>query len=241
MTSTTEFHDIMVKKGLLPNNEVELTEDQIIQTVESVVSSKMADQANKYSDKIIDQLDDMSADEDDEKIFLEYRRKRIAEIKDQMSKPTFGDVREISGDNYVHEVNKAGNGVWVLVLLYETSSEISQLLQEYWCRLAKKFPNSKFVKSVASLCIPNFPVNNLPAVFIYYEDDLKIQLIGPAEFRQIHSKNYITEKELEWKLHNTGAIKSSMTKNPAPKFKIQGDGILMNKSKTADDSNEDDW
>lgn len=32
----------------------------------------------------------------------------------------FGDVREISAQDYVDQVNKAGKGVWVVLHLYKT-------------------------------------------------------------------------------------------------------------------------
>jgi len=36
-------------------------------------------------------------------------------------KARYGDVREISREDYVREVNKAGEGVWVILLVYKTS------------------------------------------------------------------------------------------------------------------------
>lgn len=48
--------------------------------------------------------------------------------------------------------------------------------------LARKFPDVKFLRSVSSLCIPNYPDKNLPTIFVYYEGDMKKQYIGPFEF-----------------------------------------------------------
>jgi len=48
--------------------------------------------------------------------------------------------------------------------------------------LASKFPEVKFLKSVSSVCIPNYPDKNLPTIFIYNEGDMKKQFIGPIEF-----------------------------------------------------------
>jgi len=36
-------------------------------------------------------------------------------------KARYGDVREISREDYVREVNKAGEGIWVILLVYKTS------------------------------------------------------------------------------------------------------------------------
>lgn len=49
--------------------------------------------------------------------------------------------------------------------------------------LANKFPTVKFLKSIATTCIPNFPEKNMPSIFVYYEGDLKKQLIGPHQVR----------------------------------------------------------
>lgn len=57
-------------------------------------------------------------------------------------------------------------------------SLLSQIISE----LAIKFPTTKFLKSIASLCIANFPDSSLPALFIYQNGNLKKQLIGSHTF-----------------------------------------------------------
>lgn len=48
------------------------------------------------------------------------RQQRIAEIMALQQKAKFGSVKEISAVDYVDEVNKAGEGVWVVLHLYQT-------------------------------------------------------------------------------------------------------------------------
>lgn len=55
-------------------------------------------------------------------------------------------------------------------------------MTEYLNNLARKFPATKFVKSISTTCIPNYPDSNLPTIFIYYEGDLKQQFAGPRIF-----------------------------------------------------------
>lgn len=76
----------------------------------------------------LDELDELE-DSEDEAVLLEYRNKRIAEIKALTSKSKFGTVLEISAPDYVQEVNKAGDGIWVLLHLYKQGYiyDISQL------------------------------------------------------------------------------------------------------------------
>lgn len=47
------------------------------------------------------------------------RRQRLDEIKANQRNACYGDVREISKDEYVQEVNKAGENIWVVLLVYK--------------------------------------------------------------------------------------------------------------------------
>lgn len=49
----------------------------------------------------------------------------MAEILAAQSKAKFGSVKEISAVDYVDEVNKAGDGVWVVLHLYKTGYPLS--------------------------------------------------------------------------------------------------------------------
>lgn len=119
----------------------------------------------------------------------------------------FGEVIEITGKDYIQEVNKAGEGIWVILHLYKQGLvkiirflyilskylqyvlydslfriPLSSLINQHISALASKFPKVKFVKSLASLCIPNYPDHNLPTIFIYQNGELKKQFIGESFF-----------------------------------------------------------
>ena len=47
------------------------------------------------------------------------RQQRLAEWKATKLKSKFGEVLEISGKDYVQEVTKAGQGLWVILHLYK--------------------------------------------------------------------------------------------------------------------------
>lgn len=66
----------------------------------------------------LDELDELE-DSEDEAVLLEYRNKRIAEIKALAERSKYGFVGEISAQDYVNEVNKAGEGIWVILHLYK--------------------------------------------------------------------------------------------------------------------------
>jgi hypothetical protein len=54
-----------------------------------------------------------------ENISLKSRRQRMQEMKKAQDKAKFGDVKEISKSDWVTEVNKAGEGIWVVVHIYK--------------------------------------------------------------------------------------------------------------------------
>lgn len=74
---------------------------------------------NNLEEKTLDELDELE-DEEDERVLEEYRQKRIAEMKELASKSKYGEVREISAEDYVQEVNNAGEDVWVVLHLYKS-------------------------------------------------------------------------------------------------------------------------
>lgn len=51
----------------------------------------------------------------------------MAEMMAAQSKAKFGSVKEISAVDYVDEVNKAGDGVWVILHLYKSGYPYSPL------------------------------------------------------------------------------------------------------------------
>ena len=58
-----------------------------------------------------------------------FRRQRIAEMKELQQKAKFGDVREISAIDYVDQVNKAGEGVWVILHLFKSGYLFNESLK----------------------------------------------------------------------------------------------------------------
>lgn len=55
-------------------------------------------------------------------------------------------------------------------------------MQNLMTELAVKFKETKFLKSISTLCVANFPDSNLPAIFVYHNGQMIKQLIGPRIF-----------------------------------------------------------
>lgn len=209
----TEWNDILRTKGIIPQKEKEITEDQIVSMLEETIEKKTSD-GKKLSELDLDELDELE-DSEDEAVLLEYRNKRIAELKALAERQKFGLVGEISAQDYINEVNKAGEGIWVVLHLYKQGIPLCALINEYMKCLAAKYPTVKFLKSISTTCIPNYPDKNLPTVFIYFEGDMKKQLAGPLEFRGPN----LTQDEFEYIIGRTGAIETNIKEDPRPKVK----------------------
>ena len=235
----TEWNDVLRAKGIIPEKpkEKEIGEDEIVAMMEKAIVDKS--KGSKDLDEMnLDELDELE-DEEEERILEEYRRKRMAEMKSLQAKSNYGDVREISAQDYVEQVNKAGEGVWVVLHLYKQGIPLCALINQYLTNLAAKNPTVKFLKSISTTCIPNYPDRNLPTIFAYFEGEMKTQLAGPHNFRGMN----MTADEFEFIVSKTGAIKSEIKADPRPKVKDVMMSSLRNGNGKKDDSgsDNDDW
>lgn len=96
---------------------------------------------NSLEEKTLDDLDELE-DEEDERVLEEYRRKRIAEMKELASKCKYGEVQEISAEDYVKEVNNAGEDVWVILHLYKSGYNETKQGQVFTANVATKLTHS---------------------------------------------------------------------------------------------------
>lgn len=206
-------------KGILPpkQKEAEITEDQIQAMIDQAIEKRTdaADGRSKQIDDMtLDELDELE-DSEDEEVLEKYRRQRMAEMRAFVDKAIFGSVREISGQDYVNEVTKAGEGIWVVLHLYANGVPLCALIHHHMQQLAIRFPQTKFLRSVATTCIPNFPEKNLPTIFVYFEGAMRKRFIGPFELRG----EKLTLEELEYMLGQVGAVNTEVKEDPRPQIR----------------------
>lgn len=113
----TQWKDILIQKGIIKNPEAkeEIKEEEILKLKSFDENENNDNTAEDYLN--LEKLDEL--DEDDERAFLAYRNKRLAEMLVENSKARFGEVIEISRQDYLDEVNKAGLDVWVVLHVYQ--------------------------------------------------------------------------------------------------------------------------
>lgn len=231
----TEWNDVLRAKGIIPPKEKELSETDIIGMVEQTIQEKTT--GKDMSDMNLDELDELEddiLDEEEERLYEEYKRKRIMEMKAAQLKAKYEDVLEITKEDWVREINKADESVWVIVHVYKQGIPLCSLINQHIHNLARKFPETKFIKSISSSCIPNYPDKNLPTIFIYKSGELKKQYVGPITFGGMN----FSQDELEWILKQNGAVTSTMEENPRKGV----EDVMANSVRNARvDSDDDDW
>ncbi|XP_009881425.1 PREDICTED: phosducin-like protein 3 [Charadrius vociferus] len=213
----TEWNDILRKKGILPPKEN--LEEQERAKEEEQLAILQKSLVKTYEDMTLEELEENEDEfnEEDEKAIEMYRQQRLAEMKAAQMKNKFGEVLEISGKDYVQEVTKAGKGIWVVLHLYKQGIPLCALINQHMSGLARKFRDVKFIKAISTTCIPNYPDKNLPTIFVYLEGDIKAQFIGPLVFGGMN----LTRDELEWKISESGAIKTDLEENPRKQIQDQ--------------------
>ena len=154
---------------------------------------------------------DAAREEDEELVRL--RAQRLDELKASGTSgvPRFGVVARLSRADYTREVNEAGEGVAVVVLLAKAhghylSSYTLVLLEQ----LARKYGDVKFLQMESTECIANYPDRNLPTLLVYRDDDLLGQCVGPAVF----GGSSFGIDDVEWELAQTGIIETTLQSNP---------------------------
>ena len=82
----------------------------------------------------------------------------------------FGDVREISAVDYVAEVNKAGEAIYVVLHLYKQGIPLCALINQHMTALASKFPTVKVARSGIKIITIKWGVLRGPIVYKYPHD-----------------------------------------------------------------------
>ena len=113
----TEWNAQLRKRGIIPQKEAEITEEDIIDIVEQTVQAKQ-NREQILGTKTLAELDELE-DEEEECIMSMMKNRRIAEIKAIQAKAKFGSVLEISACDYVKEINEASKDAWVVLHLYK--------------------------------------------------------------------------------------------------------------------------
>eukprot|EP00744_Colponema_vietnamica_P035954 GILI01062982.1.p1 GENE.GILI01062982.1~~GILI01062982.1.p1 ORF type:complete len:184 (-),score=45.78 GILI01062982.1:29-520(-) len=136
------------------------------------------------------------------------RERRLPALRTEPESSRFGELREITQDEYVNEVSRCDD--WIVLHLYQNELPQCKLVNLHLQRLAAKFPATKFLRIIATSCIPGYPNANLPTIFVYHKKEIVKQIVT---LRQLQGSD-TTADDLEWALASLGAVKSDMEEDP---------------------------
>lgn len=205
LQGATEWDDILIKHGIKEAPTKQLTEDEITSALAEAKQQYIANQ-NKYDNKTIDELNDLSDyDDDDDRKQINYiRQQRIQQLKQQQINNKYGDIIHISEDQYKQEVTESSkNNNIVIVCLIEYSNPNSQLFLKHLTTVARKYRTIKFIRIEAQKAIPSFPQSQCPTLLIYKNTNIIQQYVGLNEFG---GQNKINDNTVEQALGKAGYL-----------------------------------
>ncbi|ONK74393.1 uncharacterized protein A4U43_C03F5760 [Asparagus officinalis] len=179
--ASTQWDDIQRKLGNLPPKPASFKPPPFTPSDDPDLRPKSK---SWIDDRTADELEDLEDDPDldDDRFLEEYRKKRLAEMREAASVARFESVVPISGSDFVREVSQASRDVWVVVFLYKEGIPECELLLQCLEDLAKRYPATKFVKIISTDCIPNYPDRNLPTILVYNNSAVKATYVGLHHF-----------------------------------------------------------
>ncbi|XP_041005532.1 phosducin-like protein 3 [Juglans microcarpa x Juglans regia] len=179
--ASTQWDDIQRKLGNLPPKPPAFKPPSFTPAQEE---SSLPKDKSWIDDKTEEELEELQDDPDldDDRFLEEYRKKRLAEIREEAKIARFGSVISITGSDFVREVSQAPPDVWVVVILYKEGIPECALLMQCLEELATRYSSTKFVKIISTDCIPNYPDRNLPTLLVYNNGAVKANYVGLYSF-----------------------------------------------------------
>ncbi|KAK4689125.1 hypothetical protein P7C73_g986, partial [Tremellales sp. Uapishka_1] len=203
----TEFNDALRAHGILPPKPPSrepspdiphITAHDALQAVASISDAA----------QLSTLLEGDNLDSDDERMFEDYRRRRVEEMRKEEKRGRFGSMEPLAREDFVKEVTEGSmitigddgqiveeeeedededegepksrrlKGTGVVVYLFKDSVPLSQHLRPMLNQLAAAHPSTKFLSIPAGLCIPNYPDKNCPTLLIYRDGEISGNVIA---------------------------------------------------------------
>lgn len=179
---TSEWEDVQYKfgnkTGKYATHEAELKQQK---AMKALVEDFVADY-NPLEHRTVEELDKMLEEDalgdEDEDAIVRYREQRRQEMLERQRGQRHVGVRRIAKSEYISEVNRAGEGVWVVLLLIEEGHADCDALLRGCTEAAERNPRIKFLTIKSTDAIENFPRAELPKVLLYFEEKMHRQVDG---------------------------------------------------------------
>mmetsp|Transcript_55986 Transcript_55986/g.177408 ORF Transcript_55986/g.177408 Transcript_55986/m.177408 type:complete len:152 (-) Transcript_55986:42-497(-) len=115
---TTQWDDIQTKLGNRPAKEPVWKPEGYTPEEEGPKGKERMDQVEDEED-----LKELEGEYDDDRFMEEYRRQRMAELREQGKAQIYGTLEVISREDWVLKVTNAGADVWVVVFLFKDGNQ----------------------------------------------------------------------------------------------------------------------
>ncbi|KIR26674.1 GTPase inhibitor [Cryptococcus deuterogattii 99/473] len=172
----TEFNDALRRHGILPPKPPSRSPSPDIPRI-SHTDAVRAVAATADADQLVTLIEGDNLDSDDERMFEEYKRKRLHEMKKEEKKGRYGSMEPLAREDFVREVTEGSkvdpNGEQTEDQVDSSHSvPLSQHLRPLLNQAAAAHPSTKFLSIPAGLCIPNYPDKNVPTLLIYRNGEM---------------------------------------------------------------------
>ena len=212
---TTEFDDECIRRGILTKADAICRKGASASEAHRLVQE---DEQRRASTSIEYKISDEEGGNSSDDVLDEYRKKRIAELKEQHynlkkdnGKKRFGSVIHISRPDWEREVTDASrNGQFVVINLTNDAVWESRYVEDAVNKLAESFDHIKFVSIRSTAAIENWPDSNLPTMFVYCDGSMQKQLVGIDSFGGVG----VNAGRLEWILASFGVLKTNLKSCP---------------------------
>jgi uncharacterized protein YbgA (DUF1722 family) len=178
---------------------------------ETVDSFKEKDNENTISmnelNKALDEhneLDELL--EDDDEFMIQYRQKRLMELKRIAGRTRFGQLFQIGVDQYVDAIDKEDSRTAVIMHLFQPHNEQCKLMNQYLMILAEKYRLAKFLCIVSTEADPNFDEIALPTLLCYRNKELVANLVRITDELPTSDNGMFDIEDLEKLLLNKKAL-----------------------------------
>ncbi|KAH9597230.1 phosducin [Trypanosoma melophagium] len=142
--------------------------------------------------------------DDDDEALAAFRRKRLAELKQQQEAQRFGVLRHISSGDYMAEVTEASSTHWVVALLIKPGNNDCERLLSVMKVAAQRHRDVKFLSMISTETIKNFPDRHLPCVLLYKNKQLQQQFTELTSWTS--KRKELSLESVERVLHLYGVI-----------------------------------
>jgi len=115
--------------------------------------------------------------EDDDEFMIQYRQKRLLELKRIAGRTRYGKLFQIGVNQFVDAIDKEDSRTAVIIHLFQPYHEQCKLMNQYLMVLAEKYRLAKFLCIISTEADPNFDEIALPTLLCYRNKELIANLV----------------------------------------------------------------